>query len=396
MEVELYSQCQVIPEYSEVYRPDNDGEILLGEVGGGGPLLHPNSKPIELHFPGNTLYGGVYHPIWGHFLVNTMARIWYYFSPDREHIDRIVFVSDNRSVDNLAGGNFRQFVELAGLSDRIEIVNRPATFEKLIVPDQALSHLTYSKEFMRVFDIVKSKALEGYTKEDYPDKIFLTRSRLKNSHANEINCEILDQFFSDNGFVVLSPEKMTLIELIRHFHSADRIASICGTLAHNFLFAPSTSEFIIVERHGFINEWQMTCNLSIGIDPTLVDAHYQPMQSDSIGFLFLYQATKELESWIMDNNLVSHKFPTSKKSHAKEFRRYLKRYKSSYGYAPYYHSYDQKLGEVYVEAILDTSKVYGPWMYGTAPVLFTDYFSLKCHPRFKSALRKLIRSLIKR
>lgn len=395
LKVQTYSNCTIIPDYISRVETQEESCIQLSEFGGGGPFLSSKNIGKSRHFEGTTLYGGVYHPMWGHYLVNSLERLWYNFSKEAPLIDHIVFVSDNITSTQMGGG-IATLNKLAEISDKLVVTNCITSFDELIVPDQALSHRHYSKEFMWIFEKVKKNALVNDEHFNYPEKIFLTRSNLKNAHKNEINCELLDKYFVDNGYQILSPERMSLTELIRYFHHAKSIVSICGTLAHNFLFAPQTAKFTIIERHGFINEWQMTCDRAAGICSILVDANYQPMQSNSIGRLFLYSGTPQFESWIEDNGMKPHNFPIDEFSRQKEIRRYIKRYRQLYGYAPFYWPYDEKLGEVYVEAILEAGKVYGKWMRRQAPVFFGDYFDLKCHQDLRFKLSQLYHRLLRK
>lgn len=398
LHVKNYSNCTLYPHYCLLDDTIKRTCITLSEAvaGESGAFLSMDSPDKDVPvYEGVTLYGGYYRPIWGHFLVNTMERLWYYFSSDCPPIDRIVFVSDNQHNCNTGGGNIARFNQLAGLSSKFEIINRPHRFEQLIVPDQALTHLTFSHQFLQVFDVVKNAVKPNKKVIEYPERVFLTRSRLKNARKNEINCEILDEFFKKNGFTVLSPEKMTLDDLILYFRHAKYIVSICGTLAHNFLFAPNNAKFAIIERHAFINEWQMSIDRAMGTIPDYIDTFELPLHSDGIGSLFLYQATEMFNRWVKDEGFLGHSFKQDEKSRKKELKRFVKRYFTLFGYAPYYNSYDVKLGRVYVEANLEANKIYGKWLRRTAPLFFWDYFRLKCHPKLRGKISKIVKRILK-
>lgn len=396
LEVHIFSDCTIVPHYYKDKIKSDVSSIKIGDlpeyVSDGADLYSGNiNNSDSMH--GVILYGGYYRAHWGHILVNTMARIWYYYESYCPKIDKIIFVADNPHI-NWGKGNIIQLLEVAGIKEKIEIINKPTHFDMIIEPECSIVRFKhYSKEFMNVFNFVKKKALEISVDKFFPDKIFLTRSGLKQSQKNELNIEYLDKFFSRNGYTVLSPERMSLVELIHYFNNAKTIASICGTLAHNLIFAPSSAKIQIIERHPFINISQQLCNKSADLNAVLIDANQMPLQSSSIGSLFLYKPTKYLEQFILDNNMIGHVFPCDDKNRKKELKKFFKRYKHLYGLSPCYHEFDLMYGPVYTEAVLDSYEEYGKWLKRKCPLFFRDYFSFYCNPFLKKIAKTLYKFL---
>lgn len=407
LDVSKYRDCLVYPHYIQskkllstktISLPEHISQgAVLQELMGGGILSDNFDETIQ--FSGRTLYGGYFRPHWGHFLVNTMGRIWPMFTTLYSHFDQIVFFADSPhySASNIItalGRNFEQFIQLADLEGKIKIINKPAIFEELIVPENSIVRFQhYSKEYMLVMEKVKENALKNKSNLKYPKKIFFTRTQLKKSEINEINGDVLDNFFRDNGFDIISPEKISLIELINYMAHAEHIASICGTLAHNFVFAPKGCQLTIIERHPFINISQQMISKSSGSNPDLIDANLMPMQSDSVGALFLYQYTKQFQDWVISNNYVPPKFVNTENGYKKEIKKYLKRYRQLYGYSPYYNEWDKMYGAIYSEACLDSTHLYAKWLRRKSPLLTTDYFSIRCYPDLGRRLYNILLKL---
>lgn len=390
LKIQNYNAGIITPGYCYTGTGD-DRSILLEEISGGGARYTPgNGNKDVAEIRGTVLYAGYFYPMWGHFLVQSLARLWYYFNSTDRTIDKIVFVSDNPVFPGFAG-NIKTFLRLAGIDSVIEVITKPTFFEKIIVPDHAFSHKFFSKEFMYVYDLVKRRALETPSEIDsqqIPIKLFMTRSALKNASKNEININLLDQFFKDNGFAIISPEKIGLVDLIKMFNRAQAIASICGTLAHNILFADKGVDFTIVERHACHNSWQVICNHTVGIGATFVDCFRLPMMPDPIGSLFLYQATDQMLAFVADRNMIAPKFPESRSERKKEIRKYLNAYKRIYGYSPYFNRWDTKGAEAFVEAILESDKIYYRWTRRHDPLYWYDYMN----PRFyKDTARTILK-----
>lgn len=391
LHVDKFNECTLYPHYAEI--PKDENTLCLPEYGHANAwLITGNSKQAVKVCNGTTIYGGHYYQHWGHFLVNTLARSWYWIE-SIENIDQIVFIADNKEHTKMVG-NFKELIELAGLKDKIIIINEPTLFEKLIVPQLALNHVSYSNEFTSLFKHLIDAATKDSKQKEWPQKVFLTRSKLKNAQLNEINIDLIDRFFLNNGYEILSPERMSLRELIGYLQNAKSIVSICGTLSHNFLFACREADFAIIERHAFINEWQMTIDRSLGITPDYIDAFQMPMQSDGIGSLFLYRDTTQLKKWSIERHLKLPNFPNDSHTLRKELRKYLKRYFNTYGYSPHFNPYDVKLGSVYVEAILEATKVYGGWTSRRKPLFINDYFCIRCHPKLWKLLSKIYHRIL--
>ena len=90
---------------------------------------------------------------WGHFLIEAVCRLWYFLEKD-ETIDRYVFFLDENEQREIKG-NYREFLELLGIWDKVEFINRPTTFREVLVPELALKCMTYySPKLRNMFDVI--------------------------------------------------------------------------------------------------------------------------------------------------------------------------------------------------------------------------------------------------
>lgn len=388
--------AKVYYDLSSFHANDSAIEIIRGGVK---CCVSTRCKRKAEKVKGNTLFGGFFLGAWGHFLVETCARLWYIYDEESEKIDNIIFVAFDPNVTELKG-NIRQFFELSGLLNKIRIISyEELQFEKLIIPEMAITHWTYAKEFIKIFNAVKQSALASTNNinvncQNNNKKIFLTRSQLKNSKKYEINIEYLDKFFANNGYEIVSPEKIELADLIKLFHSSKEIVSICGSLAHNILFANPGTDFSIIERHGFINSWQMVCNICSDNSVTYVDCYELPTMSDALGPVFLYQSTDCFKEWSKNKNLnIEDSFPQTDKQKKQELRRFLKYIYKTRGYTPRFLPYDLKRGPVYAEAILRAERRYNIWLRRQKPLFLKDYFNIRCNLNWwiKPLVKKMLR-----
>ena len=70
---------------------------------------------------------------WGHFLIEGVTRLWYFLENDRR-VDKYVFFLDEHEEREIKG-NYREFLELLKIWDRLEIINRPTTYREVIIPE---------------------------------------------------------------------------------------------------------------------------------------------------------------------------------------------------------------------------------------------------------------------
>lgn len=350
-----------IPGISESHRDD----IIIDDCDFCARLQSADSDSIFLE--GNTLYGGYIRSQWGHFLLNTLARLWYLKSDISPGFDHILFFAD-KNVKLPLKGNYKEVFELLGISDKVIIADAPVSVHRLIVPDIALEHpVKYSTEFLSPFLTIKER-INRTKPRSYSTKVFLTRSRLPKASRNEINIEYLDRFFADNGYEIVAPEQLSVSELTHKLHSASVIASVSGSTAHNFLFAPNDARFIVIERSAACNPFQIPIDMLTGNNHTYIDSFVLPRIAPATGSLFLYSATAQLQQFISDNSMLPHRFPQSESARRNELRRFLWRYRRLYRHTIGLSLWDIDNAPAVAEAYICSEPLYIKWL--SSPVFF--------------------------
>lgn len=250
------------------------------------------------------LYAGYFRHQWGHFLLNSTARLWWIVqSPDNlKEIDKIIFIATpGESVE--IDGNFREFFHLLGIIDKIEIIHSTKGYRNIIVPDIAFEHdRFYAREIMAVFERVRDAALMSNTYNKIENKkIFLTRSKLPKANFREVNLKYFDNVFSRNGFQIIYPEQLSLSELISLMDSCSDIISVSGSTAHNLIFAPKGSSTYVIERAAPINLFQANISLLTGQPIHYIDAFLYPSIPIPSGNVFYYYPTCQFSRFMADN-----------------------------------------------------------------------------------------------
>lgn len=87
-------------------------------------IVNSGNQGVAGHISGRTLYAGYLRRSWGHFLMNSTARLWPAFNGGISDFEHIVFWGEDRNHINLEG-NFKEFFALAGILDKIRILPPP-------------------------------------------------------------------------------------------------------------------------------------------------------------------------------------------------------------------------------------------------------------------------------
>lgn len=326
-------------------------------------------------FPGKTLYGGYLRKNWGHFLLNSTARLWPLFSEGfTDDYDRIVFFAEDPSVSVLKG-NFREFLELAGIFDRcVVLLPKPCCFSRIDIADISLEiGRTLSNEFMRIFDLVRKNALDGSTPGVPQTDIILSR---KNWNSDtQIGIGLVERLFTSAGYLSVSPEKMSLRDLIARLDNASEIVSFSGSTAHNLLFCRH-KKFIQLERSAANNAYQPAVIRMTGSKSVYIDCFYQPMLTSSTDSLTIYGFTPQLLAFAADRGIrLPDGVSETDEASAGEFRRYLRIYRRHYGYAPGLNPWEEAQLQAVAEAYFASRPRYARMLDGRWPVLWPDFFS---------------------
>ena len=335
------------------------------------------------------VYCGYLVKHWGHFLVEAVARLWYFLEDDNS-IDKYVFFRDeSQSTD--CYGNYREFLELLGVWDKVEIINAPTRYKEIIVPELGYKWREYYSEcYKSIFETISNNI---QIKDEWKsfDKIFFTRTQLKGAQKKEFGYEMIDSFFHNNEYAIISPEKMSLSELIYLIRNAKICASISGSLPHNMLFAKDNQTLVIVERVTMNNEIQVDVNIMKSLDVTYIDANVALYPVD-MGGPFIAAYSKEFEKYVENNKLIppDKRFLTD--GYMKNcFRKYMKSYKSIYGYQWYmmdwYFEYIDYIWEAYQSGV----EYFSDYIFRRKPYKVLECFSVHFFIVFlKKAFKKLV------
>lgn len=325
---------------------------------------------------------------WGHFLVEATARLWYYMENDAT-VDKYVFLL-NENEQRKIKSNYKEFFVLLGIWEKLEFISKPTCYREVIVPEMSFCcRKYYSDKFLKIFEYVAENIQVDPTWES-PSKIFYSRSKLAKSNGMEFGLEMLDDFFSRNGYTILYPERVPLSQMIHYIRNSDTVASLSGSLPHNMLFASQGQNLVIVERCILNNDFQMCINQMKELHATYIDANIGIYTVDMCG-PFIMACNPILERYCADNQmkLPDTSFLTKKYLNSC-FKKYMYAYQDMYRYQWYMDDWYADCADYLLEAYTEGASYFHDYLSGNLPFLPEHYFQFHYFKQFvKRVLYKL-------
>lgn len=324
---------------------------------------------------------------WGHFLIEAVCRLWYFLENDNS-IDKYVFFLDENEQREIRG-NYREFLQLFGIWDKVEFINQPTTYREVLVPELSLKcHTYYSPKYREMFDIIADNVTVDPSWKPL-DKIYYSRSQFAKGQGFEFGFDMLDDFFSKNGYAILYPEKVPLSQMIYYIRNSQVVASLSGSLPHNMLFARDGQKVEIIERCTINDDNQVDVNRIRQLHVVPIDANIPVYPIDFVG-PFIMGYTPEMQRFAQDNGYAppDERFLTEK-HYKKCFTQYIKAYKDLYRYNWFMFDWYVPFTDYLLEAYQAGHSYFGDYLDGKKPFLWHHYFELHYFKQFVKRILKM-------
>ena len=297
----------------------------------------------------DVIYCGVYIHQWGHFLLESTSRLWYWLSlsPEKRNRYKLAFLCLGQQGPY---ENMLEFLKLLGIKEN-DIVNvlTPTQFRSVIIPEQSSCFgKMYTKEFLIPFKEIVKKCPPAAE-----SKIYLSRRRFK-ENSNTIGEEKIEGFFDQNGFKVIYPETLPLAEQISLMRGAKEVAMLNGSALHNTLFCKSQTRVIVVNRFHLYNNAQLVCDHAKQLRTTYIDGYQTFLPALHGKGPFLVSVTENLIHFAKDHNMKLKCRPGCSQ---KEVNTYLKMWCETYS------------EQVYFDLLKNV-----PVFFNTMPGAFANFF----------------------
>lgn len=236
------------------------------------PTLLPGETITDL--PGRYLFGGHYRAHFGHFLVETTARLW-----ALDHIggtlDGILYLpyrGDHAGVRKAMAVQ-QPIFDLLGITVPVQCHPGVLRAEELFVPELGFGWLKmYSgspayRQFM-------CTRLSAAAEAEGGEKLYISRARLAAVRGGILGESVIEENLSRAGFEIFHPERHPLAVQIARYKAARTIVALDGSALHLAAYVlPEQARVAIILRRSSANvaDYVRQYQGFKGITPDLVD-----------------------------------------------------------------------------------------------------------------------------
>jgi hypothetical protein len=216
---------------------DRHGSYIAasGLVRDGVPVLGPAPNAPEVParaITGQTLYLGVCHNHYGHFLTETLSRLWFLEPGGARRFDHVLIFPP---ADELPGF-VREVFAWLGIADQLLLLHKPTVLTQVWVPEPAVqlpSHV--HRQVARLPRLFAPQQNEPQTCQP----LFISRSGLPlTGHARVVIGErAVEAALERSGARIFHPQRHSVAEQVHAFRRHRVIVSFAGTALHTMLMA---------------------------------------------------------------------------------------------------------------------------------------------------------------
>lgn len=208
---------------------------------------HPRANRIK-HLPGVWLFGGRYFPHFGHFLTESISRLWA-LDHLTQKIEGVLYFPTYNNFAETAPHSFEQLSTILDVPFNWKICDQFYRVDKLIVPAQGTgaSRLMLSSPEFRTF--IKRHLSKDLTPTGC-DRLYISRSRFTEKSRLFLGENALEALLEKEGYTIFHPQEHSWQEQLRYYQSAKHIVGPDGTPFHlvNYTSRPDLKLSIIQRR----------------------------------------------------------------------------------------------------------------------------------------------------
>ena len=182
------------------------------------------------HVDGTAIYAGVLDRHFGHFVLESLARLW----PARLHPELPIVWSVESWRRGPVVRGYRswqaEILGLLGISNRPVFVAQATTFDELLIPTpgyvmEEFFHPTH-RDFLGVLD---HAPVDGR-------KTWLSRANLSPGVSQSRSASLLDRRLADAGWTIVHPQELSVTEQVEAIATSERLAGEQGSAFHTVMF----------------------------------------------------------------------------------------------------------------------------------------------------------------
>ncbi|MDQ7774660.1 MAG: glycosyltransferase 61 family protein [Paracoccus aminovorans] len=193
---------------------------------------------------GRHLWAGIYFGHFGHFLVETLSRLW---AARAEGVESVIFTPRHSRLRDFVSYQ-KELIELTLPDLPVRILREPTRVEELVVAGQGfgLGRISAGTEEFRSFIRDAFAPIEPGGLEN----VYVSRTRF-GGKGGIINEQLVEDNLIAQGYTPVYPEKLSIREQLSIFKGARRIVGLDSSAFHmlGFVANPDQQACIILRRN---------------------------------------------------------------------------------------------------------------------------------------------------
>ena len=225
--------------------------------------------------PGRHLFAGHLRGHFGHFLVESTARLWALGEADiaPESVLFLPYGGKPRAAKQALAA-YQPFFDCLGLEVPVQIVRQPLRVEHLILPELGFG---WRARFAGspAFRAFMQDRLKAASKPEGSEYLYISRSKLRADKGGLLGESVIEANLAALGYEIFHPEKHDIRTQIARYRAARRIVALDGSALHlaAFVVAPETRVAIILRRTRANHaDYTRQYEAFAGITPDIVNA----------------------------------------------------------------------------------------------------------------------------
>ena len=210
----------------------------------------------------DVIFLGALHKHYGHFILEGLSRLWFCLGIKKKNYKYVYISEDGKD-------RFLDFFKIFGIENKsLKKITRPTKFKSVIIPEPSIRlhdycHLEYKKTIDKIKESVKKSNV---------DKVYFSKENIKNNRA--FNEKSIRKVFSENGFKVFYPEKLSVYNMISIIKGCKILAGTSATNIHNAVFMEDKKSFICLNRSAHFHPIQTMIEKMKSLKATYIDVFY--------------------------------------------------------------------------------------------------------------------------
>ncbi|MEQ9243597.1 glycosyltransferase family 61 protein [Roseovarius indicus] len=222
--------------------------LLSGARLSGIPQL--GDTPFAEIIPGRWLFAGIGRHHFGHFVVETLIRLWA-LGPYRDELDGIVIVPKEGMDFSVAlDRRYGSFLSMMSEGLPVHLAKYPTRYETLLLPSPGFGPLGWVAGTGIYRREIRAR-IARHIKPEGPERLYISRSALKQEEKQVHDEQKIEDLMRRAGYDIFHPQDHTIEEQLARYMAARTIVGGDGSAFHlaPFSMQPGSRVGLIQRRH---------------------------------------------------------------------------------------------------------------------------------------------------